>query len=91
MGRLDQASCANMIVNNGIISTEPLIEEQHMIKKQEYKSIQTKIKLRVLRDKQGGGRRGLEPQDYYESANLRPEQNYGANHHYLRGTRANLT
>jgi len=54
MGRLAQASCANMIVNRGNISTEPLIDEEHKIKKQEYKSILTKINLVELRDTKTG-------------------------------------
>jgi len=54
MGRLAQASCANMSVNNGIISTEPLIEEEHKIKIQEYKSTETRLRLGVLRDTKTG-------------------------------------
>jgi len=54
MGRLAQASCASMIVNRGNINTEPLIDEEHKTKKQEYKSISTKIKLGVLRDSIAG-------------------------------------
>jgi len=54
MGRLAQASCASMRVNKGSINTEPIIDEEHKIKKQEYKSIQTRKILGEPRDTNSG-------------------------------------